>query len=105
MALSKKKQYEHDLWKIKREEIITRDGNKCRICGSEFHRLEVHHLCYLPDLLIWEYDNELLVSVCGKHHEELTYDLPKITGLLAFEALKGSIDLTEVIKSLQLLNK
>lgn len=102
MALSLREQYKHPLWERKRDEILERDGNTCTVCGSDKHRLEVHHKCYLPDLLIWEYDNELLASVCGKHHEQLTYDMPKVAGLIAFEALKGSFDLKELYDFIKL---
>lgn len=105
MALNLREQYRHPLWDEKRKEILERDNNKCTVCGSSDHRLEVHHLCYLPDLLLWEYDNELMTSVCGKHHEQLNIDLPKVSGLIAFEALKCNIDLSEVLKTLQLLSK
>lgn len=96
MALSRGEQYEHPLWKRKRDEILDRDEDTCQICGSSKHSVEVHHLCYFPDHLIWEYDNELLQTVCLKHHEQLTYDLPKLAGLIAFEALKNNIDLNEL---------
>jgi hypothetical protein len=100
MALSYKEQLNHPLWIRKKQEILERDGFCCVICGSELHKLEVHHLCYFPDLLIWEYDNELMISVCGKHHTQLTYDLPKISGLIAFQCLKENIDLIIIQKLL-----
>ena len=100
MALSYKEQLTHPLWIKKRIEILERDNYCCQICGSELHKLEVHHLCYLPDFLIWEYDDELMVSVCGIHHYQLTYDMPKISGLIAFKCLKENIDLTTIQKIL-----
>lgn len=100
MALSYYEQLHHPLWKRKRIEILKRDDYKCSICGSSLHKLEVHHLCYLPDLLAWEYDNELMVTVCKKHHLQLTYDLPKISGLIAFNCLKSGIDLSTVFELL-----
>jgi 5-methylcytosine-specific restriction endonuclease McrA len=100
MALSRREQLNHPLWTSKVQEILERDGYCCTICGDELHKLEIHHLCYLPDLLIWEYDNELLKTVCGKHHDQLTFDLPKISGLIAFQCLKENIDLTTIQKLL-----
>jgi len=96
MALSYKEQLTHPFWIRKRDEILKRDDYSCVICGSNIHKLEVHHLCYLPDLLIWEYDNELMQTVCSKHHTQLTYDLPKISGLIAFNCLKENIDLNTI---------
>lgn len=100
MALSYYEQLTHPLWIIKAFEIQTRDNFTCVICGSTLHKLEVHHLCYLPDLLLWEYDDELMVTVCKKHHTQLTYDLPKLAGLIAFHCLLENIDLTTLIQTL-----
>lgn len=96
MALNYYEQLQHPSWIQKKNEIMERDGYKCRICGSEIHKLDVHHLCYLPDLLAWEYDNELMVTVCKKHHYQLTYDLPKLSGLIGFHCLKENIDLNTI---------
>ena len=103
MSLDKREQYQHPLWFRKRDQILKRDG-RCLVCGNEMRRLEVHHLCYLPGLLIWEYDDELLASVCDEHHEQLTFDMPKVAGLIAFEALKCNIDLTNLLELLKSLN-
>lgn len=100
MALSYYEQLNHPLWARKKTEILERDGYSCTVCKSEFHKVEVHHLCYFPDLLIWEYDNELMVTVCKKHHTELTYELPKLAGLIAFQCLKGNIDLSTLNETL-----
>lgn len=105
MALSYREQLTHPLWISKKNEILKRDGYCCTICGSNMHKLEVHHLCYFPDLLIWEYDDELMKSVCGKHHHQLTYDMPKISGLIAFECIKVNIDLINIINILKHLSK
>lgn len=101
MALSYKEQLNHPLWKRKVDEILNLHGYKCAICGSEYHKLDVHHLCYLPDALAWEYENELLIPVCKKHHYQLTYDLPKISGLIAYQCLKSNIDLNKVVDILK----
>lgn len=101
MALSYRDQINHDNWHKKVKEILERDDHCCLVCGSNLHRVEVHHLCYFPDHLAWEYDNELYVTLCNKHHDQITYDMPKLAGLIAFEALKNNIDLNslyEIIK-------
>lgn len=103
MALSRREQLNDFRWLEKCEEIKERDGHKCLICGSTEHFLEVHHLCYLPGLLAWEYDNDLMITVCRLHHEQLTYDLPKVSGLIAFQALKSNIDLSNLIELLESL--
>ena len=105
MALSYYEQLQHPLWIKKKQEILNRDGRSCRVCGSELHKLDVHHLCYLPDLLLWEYDDELMITVCKKHHEQLTYDLPKVAGLIAFNCLINGIDLSLLNEILITLKK
>ena len=95
MALSYYEQLKHPHWINKRHQIMERDGFCCTICGTNLHKLEVHHLCYFSDLLIWEYDDELMITVCGKHHEQL-HELHKITGLIAFHCLKENIDLNTI---------
>ena len=100
MALSYYEQLTHPIWYKKRDEILKRDNYSCRICGSSLHKIDVHHLCYFPDSLIWEYDDELMITVCKKHHYELTYDLPKVAGLIAFQCLKENIDLVTIQKLL-----
>ena len=100
MALSYYEQLQHPHWIKKKQELLERDGWCCTICGSDLRKLEIHHLCYLPDLLAWEYDDELMVTVCCKCHTELTYELSKASGLIAFNALNGNIDLTDLNKTL-----
>jgi len=96
MALSYYEQLKHPLWIKKRNEILKRDDYSCVVCKSNLHKMDVHHLCYFPDLLLWEYDNELMVSICKKHHYQLTYELPKLAGLIAFNCLIQNIDLSTI---------
>lgn len=103
--LSYSEQMQHPLWLAKKDEIFRRDNEKCRICGDGSHRLQVHHLCYFPDLLAWEYDNELLITVCLKHHELLTFELPKLSGLIAFRILTSDFDPLSIDKLFELLKK
>jgi len=93
MALSYREQMSHPLWLAKREKIFKRDNFKCQICGDTTHNHSINHLCYFPDLLAWEYDNELMRTVCMKHHNILTYDLPKLAGLIAWDILIGKTDI------------
>lgn len=93
MALSYTEQLKHPLWINKQEEIFNRDNYSCLICGSKIHRLQVHHLCYFPGFMAWEYDNELMKTVCIQHHEQLTYDMPKLAGILAWDILAGKIQI------------
>lgn len=103
MALSLSEQYKHPLWEIKSKEIKLRDGDACVICDDSLHRLDVHHICYLPDLLLWEYDNELMITVCRKCHDKLNLELPKLAGLIALKILTSHIDVTNIDNLINIL--
>jgi 5-methylcytosine-specific restriction endonuclease McrA len=89
MALSYKEQIKHPNWQRKRLHIFQRDNFACTVCGNTEHQLQVHHLYYLPETLIWEYDDECYKTVCPKCHNLLNKEMPKLAGLLAWELLIG----------------
>ncbi len=104
--LSLQEQYEHPLWQQKKYKIYERDGWLCRICGSDFleraNQLHAHHLYYERDLLLWEYDNESIVTLCSACHEKVgDFGLKKIAGILAFEILIGNIDVVQFAEDLK----
>ena len=54
-------------WKELRLEILFRDGNRCRYCGSN-EKLEVHHLHYRN---FKREKHEDLITVCALCHKEI----------------------------------
>ena len=42
----------------------------CCRCGKKSHRLQVHHKKYIDGLMPWEYENELLESLCSGCHKK-----------------------------------
>lgn len=60
-------------WRLKRREILNRDGNKCRHCGSS-ESLQIHHKQYhsciktSKKILPWNYSNHLLITLCDRCH-------------------------------------
>ena len=97
--LSLKEQYEHPLWQHKKYRIYERDGFACRCCKKDCFelssQLHCHHLYYKRDALIWEYDDEALVTVCGDCHSSIHSDLQKLAGIIAFKIMSGEIDVTD----------
>ena len=91
-----KEQIKHPKWQKKRLEILKRDDFKCKYCKSEDKTLNVHHICYISGLKIWEYDNELLITLCEDHHD-LIHDLHKVFALIAKEFIFNKTDLIEII--------
>jgi 5-methylcytosine-specific restriction endonuclease McrA len=56
-------------WKLKRLEILMRDKHTCKICFKRNIKLHVHHMIYLENTEPWDYSNDLLLTVCEKHHK------------------------------------
>jgi 5-methylcytosine-specific restriction endonuclease McrA len=92
MKQSYSNQIKHPKWQKLRLKIFERDNFTCSCCSSKEKQLQVHHLYYLPNTLIWNYDEEALVTVCYKCHEILTKELPKLSGLIAFNILSNKLD-------------
>lgn len=60
-------------WISKRQEILNRDNHSCVICGVQ-DRLQVHHRQYHYIRALkkfkspWDYDNDLMISLCERCH-------------------------------------
>lgn len=68
-TFSFKEQYRHPNWQRKRLEIMERDQFMCQACYSDEDTLNVHHKRYFKGRMIWDYPNELLVTLCEGCHE------------------------------------
>jgi len=55
-------------WRIKRLEILIRDGRKCTKCGKTT-TLQVHHKVYSTEYP-WDSKNEELITLCKSCHEK-----------------------------------
>lgn len=49
---------------------MQRDNFTCRHCGCSTNTLNVHHLIYLPDHSPWEYEDEMMITLCEPCHAE-----------------------------------
>jgi 5-methylcytosine-specific restriction endonuclease McrA len=64
----------NEKWRIKREEILSRDNRMCKNCGS-ISNLEVHHRQYHINTKTglkrdpWDYENIYLVTLCNTCHK------------------------------------
>lgn len=102
--LDLREQYNHPLWQKKKYEIYNRDGFTCQACNKDCYELQAqlhaHHVYYKKNLLIWEYDDESLVTLCADCHYILHEELAKISGIIGFKMLTGRIDVCDLkIKS------
>ncbi|MHC1723056.1 MAG: HNH endonuclease [Aminipila sp.] len=66
-------------WQRKREEIKERDQHLCQICIRKLYDtveqynytdLEVHHAVPLEEDFEKRLDNDILLTICGTHHEK-----------------------------------
>lgn len=55
-------------WKNKSSLILKRDHYTCCRCRIPGVKLNVHHFLYFPNTKLWEYPNDLLVSLCEECH-------------------------------------
>jgi len=88
-------QLKHLNWQKKRLEILKRDKYTCQFCKGKDISLEIHHLIYLSGHLAWEYDNELLISLCSDCHDEI-HELNKVIALISKNVIINKIDLIEL---------
>lgn len=58
-------------WQKRRLEILQRDGFKCCVCGDTEKELHVHHKHYQKGFLPWQYEDDMLISLCFSCHLEI----------------------------------
>jgi len=56
-------------WDVKRKEILKRDNYQCRECEARDCVLEVHHHFYEINTMPWDYDDDVLITLCSECHE------------------------------------
>jgi hypothetical protein len=105
VMLNYKEQLTHPNWQKLKLRIFERDNYACRVCGNNEHQLSVHHLCYLPKTLLWEYDDELMVTVCPEHSEYLNKELPIIAGKIQLQLIGQKFDLFRLETLSEILKK
>jgi hypothetical protein len=82
-------------WQIKRLEILKRDKFTCTSCGEKEKQLHVHHGYYDKGLMLWDYEDDTLHTLCSSCHEIAHDDLFQIKIMLATlntNKLKYAID-------------
>jgi hypothetical protein len=55
-------------WQKKRLEILNRDEWICQYCFADERTLHVHHKYYIYNKKPWEYDNNVLITLCDSCH-------------------------------------
>ena len=62
----------HPKWQKKRLEILQRDKFMCQDCGDTESELHVHHIHYIFGKEIWDYENDMLTTLCAECHKHIT---------------------------------
>jgi hypothetical protein len=57
-------------WQRRRLEIMERDCYECTNCGERTKELHVHHRLYQYGLDPWDYEDDLLTTLCTDCHAE-----------------------------------
>jgi 5-methylcytosine-specific restriction endonuclease McrA len=62
-------------WQKKRLEILERDKWTCQACGDKETTLNVHHKIYYANKNPWDYEDDILITLCEDCHKyEKDYD-------------------------------
>lgn len=59
-------------WQKARMKILERDKFTCQLCEAKDKELQVHHRIYHRGVDPWNYDSNLLVTLCVECHEHVT---------------------------------
>jgi len=66
-----KEQIKHPKWQKKRTIILNRDNFQCQCCFDKENTLHVHHKEYIKGRMIWDYDNDYLITLCEECHDTI----------------------------------
>lgn len=80
--LSYSEQLKHPRWQKKRLKILQRDSFECNNCGSKEKTLHVHHHNYERGKMAWEYDDNLLSTLCEDCHKSLEVTKSILIGVI-----------------------
>lgn len=83
-------QYKHPKWQKRRLEkmksvsdFFDSESPICEWCHNDEEQLHVHHIRYIKDRKIWEYNDDELLLLCGECHLSAHYINDQIKDLIA----------------------
>lgn len=76
-------------WHKRRRQILVRDFFICQKCGHKAVNNHVHHVVYLFEHEPWEYDDEYLITLCGRCHTLEHIDSKHISDIIKNMKLSG----------------
>lgn len=96
MSIQYREKFKDPRWQKKRLDIMSRDNFTCQICGETERTLNVHHRIYERGREPWEYNNDLLVTLCQPCHETETERWSELPAELII-AIKKKFNATDVV--------
>lgn len=78
-------------WQKKRLEIMQRDGFKCQNCNANDITLNVHHACYLKGREPWEYDDDILITLCEECHKRIETQKIELLKICVFPSVMDAV--------------
>jgi len=93
-------------WQKKRLEIMQRDDFTCQSCENKELTLNVHHLAYHKNTMLWDYKNEELITLCEDCHKQITAFTNESISLIRSTSwyIDSSEELLELIKVVKGMN-
>lgn len=82
-------------WQRRRLEIMERDVFQCQMCFDRDNTLTVHHKEYLKGLEPWEYEDDLLVTLCERCHKKVHYNIELEKNGILFENILFECNITD----------
>jgi hypothetical protein len=87
-------------WQKRRLELLEKTKFTCVNCGDGENELHIHHLLYERGKEPWEYEDKLLLPLCGECHTSIDRLQKNITRLLAGFPPDFLSDLQEALQNL-----
>jgi len=83
-------------WKEKSLLILKRDNYTCCRCRVSGVKFSVHHFLYFPNTKLWEYPNDLLITLCDECHSKEDWSDGFISGYITSITAIGRIYRSEM---------
>jgi len=98
-----KEQIKSPKWQRRRLEILQRDDFTCQICGCKDKMLHVHHTAYERNKMIWEYPDEMLITMCNECHS-LEHNMDNLITKLLYMIKTRGVTNHEIITLLDFID-
>ena len=103
-------------WQKRRLMLLERDNWKCKThdCKGQSSQLEIHHIDYIPGNKIWEYPDDMLITLCRDCHsreqerdpaERMLINSMRMKGFMVGDVLSLSVKIDNDARFTEILLK